>query len=79
MFARMLAFLGACGLIIVLTGIIPLLPVYANGTDCTGSGCPTEDDGACKTSHTEAECSGTGCDCHTGSNPITGAATCACS
>jgi len=74
MFARMLAFLGACGLIIVLTGVIPVLPAYATGTNCTGT-CKTEDDGSggCHTSQPTGPgaCAntGTGCGCHTSGDP----------
>jgi hypothetical protein len=81
MLNHLFSFAGACGLIIVLTGIIPMLPAYAAGTNCTGTCKVDTDTGGCDTSQpsgagTCAEV-GTGCGCKTGSKG--GAGTCTCS
>ncbi len=69
MLDRFLSVLGACGLIIVLAGIVPMVPAYA-GSDCTGTCCTTTDgDGqtVCDDNPDSSECtntcSGNSCEC----------------
>ncbi len=77
MLDRFLSVVGACGLIIVLTGIVPMVPAYAEaqfGEGCSGDGCPLADEddesSACKGSDYEedGDCTGTGCGCKTTSS-----------
>lgn len=79
MMNRLLAFLGACGLVLAISALAPVTPTYSGtmGSDCTGSGCPESiDDGNCEDSHTEEECS---CHCNDGAyDSSTGKFTCDC-
>ena len=79
MFGRMLAFLGACGLLIVLTGVVPILPAYATGTNCGGTGCASESNGNCKGSDYQpaGACTGNNCGCKTRGGAA-GTASCPC-
>ncbi len=70
MLDRCLSVLGACGLIIVLTGIVPMVPTYGAsfGSDCSGTGCLEDDPGgACKGADYQPSgaCTGDGCSCDT--------------
>ncbi len=72
MLDRFLSIVGACGLIIVLTGIVPMVPAYAAsfGSGCAGTGCAEDTDtGACKADDIQpaGACTGTGCGCRTAS------------
>lgn len=65
---RIMSFVGACGLILALTALVPMLPAYADGVDCEGGciGDPLEGGGeTCATDQTSATCSGNGCSCST--------------
>jgi hypothetical protein len=47
MMNRLLAFLGACGLVLALTALTPMLPAYADGSDCDGDCTKDCDDNGC--------------------------------
>jgi hypothetical protein len=68
MLNRFVSVLGACGLIIVLTGIVPMAPTYGAsfGSNCSGTGCLEEDNSDnCKGADYQPSgaCTGDGCSC----------------
>lgn len=81
MLNRFVSFVGACGLILAVTAMVPMLPTNAAGnmgSGCNGSGCPVGVDGYCLETRTPttAECS---CGCIDGSyNAITKQGSCDC-
>jgi len=63
---RLLAFVGACGLVLAMAALMSMLPAYAGGSDCSGSyPTYTEDDHVfCDDKHMEdSTCEGTDCQC----------------
>lgn len=68
MLNRFFSVLGACGLTIVLTGIVPMTTAYASGSDCGGTGCAKETDGTCKRTQPDGACTGQNCGCKTTSS-----------
>ena len=59
---RLLAFMGACCLILIVIALVPMVPAHAQGSNCINGSCDTPEDNKQVCTNPGHHC-GTGSEC----------------